>query len=269
MSENFPPLELKRVAAVLRTSPIGHQIHYRPSVDSTNLLARQLDLPHGAVVMADYQAAGRGRRGRSWRAPANTSLLLSIVLHTPGVSAGDVMMAVALSVADAIASETGLPVDLKWPNDIVVRGRKLCGILAEHDTGSGNIVIGIGVNVNFIPDAADPITANATSVLRELGQPVDRESLALTLFTRLNLWYRMLTERADAVYDAWVARLAVVGKSLEVHDSSGIWCGTAVGVQRDGALRVRADRGEVRALYAADVSVRPANVSHLPDREVD
>ncbi len=233
---------------------------YFPSVDSTNRIARELAIGHGGVVLTDYQQAGRGRRGRTWSAPPNSSLLLSVLLAVPGGSLpGDVMTAAALAVSDAMRDETGLAVDLKWPNDILVGGRKVCGILAERDPVTALIIVGIGLNVNFSPDPSDPLAVAATSLCRELGRVVDRELLAIALLTRLNLWYRMLTERPDMVHEAWAARLAIVGRSLEVHDISGVWSGVAVEVQRDGALRVRDERGEIRTLYAADVSIRPAN----------
>lgn len=264
MSEERQPLDVERIIAGLRALPIGLPVRYLPVVDSTNKVARRLSLPHGAAVITDYQSAGRGRRGRAWQAPPRSSLLLSLVLHhPPGGPPTDVLTVAVLAVADTLADETGLDVSLKWPNDILVHGRKLCGILAEHNPETGQLVIGIGLNVNFVPDRADPLAANATSVQAELGRAIEREVLAVALFTRLNLWYRMLTEHADAVHQAWVTRLAIVGKPLEVHDNTGTWDGVAVAVRRDGALDVRDNRGEMRALYAADVSVRGISLDQM------
>jgi BirA family biotin operon repressor/biotin-[acetyl-CoA-carboxylase] ligase len=267
VSEELPALDMVRITAGLHGLPIGSPLRYLPVVDSTNRVARRLSLPHGAAVVTDFQSAGRGRQDRSWQAPPKSSLLVSVVLRIPpNTSASDLVTIGALAVADAVADEAGLDVALKWPNDILVAGRKLCGILAEHDSVSGGVVIGIGLNVNFVPDRSDPLTAGATSIQAELGHIADREAVVVSLFTHLNLWYRMLTEHADAVHEAWVARLAIVGKQLEVHDNTGTWDGVAVAVGRDGSLAVRDQRGEIRPLYAADVSIRGGGARTEPDQ---
>lgn len=268
MSEERRPLDVDRIIAGLTSLPLGLPLRYLPAIDSTNRAARQLTLPHGASVITDYQSAGRGRRGRSWQAPANSSLLMSLVLCPPtGISLADLSAVAPLAVADTLADETGLTATLKWPNDILVDGRKLCGILSEHDAETGQVVIGIGLNVNFIPDLSDPLIGSATSVQAEIGRWVDREALAVTLFTHLNLWYRMLTEHAGAVHQAWVTRLAVAGKRLEVHDNTGTWDAVAVAVRRDGALVVRDRRGGIHPLYAADVSVRGVGLGSVAVRQ--
>lgn len=268
MSEQDQRLDVERIIAGLHGLPIGLPLLYLPVVDSTNRVARQLSLPHGAAVITDYQSAGRGRRGRAWQVPPKSSLLLSLVLQPPpGTPPSDVMTATVLAVSDALADGTGLDVALKWPNDILVHGRKLCGILAEHNAETGQLVIGIGLNVNFIPDRSAPLTSSATSIQGELGRAVDREALAVALFTRLNLWYRMLTEHADAMYQTWATRLAIAGKPLEVHDNTGTWNGVAVAVRRDGALDVRDHRGQIRSVYAADVSVRGVSLEQVSSRD--
>lgn len=259
MSEKPRPLDMERVIAGLTSLPVGLPIRYLPAADSTNRVARDLCLPYGASVITDYQSAGRGRRGRAWQVPANSSLLLSVVLRPPaGVALADITVIAPLAVADAVMDETGLATTLKWPNDVLVDERKLCGILTEHDARTDRVVVGAGLNVNFVPDRSDPLTSNATSVQAELGAAHDREALLVALFTRLNMWYRMLTDHADAVHRAWVTRLAVAGRHLEVHDNTGTWEAVAIAVQRDGALVVRDHRGEIRPLYAADVSIRGA-----------
>lgn len=270
MTLTLQSLDIDRIRSATKDFTIGRYIVYVPAVDSTNRLARELDITDGGAVITDYQEAGRGRRGRSWSAPPNSSLLLSVILPiAAGALQGDVVTVAALAVADAIRSETGLAVDLKWPNDILSRGRKVCGILAERDSASERIVVGIGLNVNFIPDPGDPLFTSATTLQSELGRVIDRESLAIALFSFLNLWYRMLTERADTVHATWSARLAIVGRSLEVHDVSGVWSGVAVALQRDGALLVRDECGEMRTLYAADVSIRTADAGSVSGRAAD
>jgi BirA family biotin operon repressor/biotin-[acetyl-CoA-carboxylase] ligase len=232
---------------------------YEPVVDSTNRLARELALAgaeHGTTVIADYQECGRGRLGRSWMAPFATGILLSVILRVPeGVAPPMLTVIGALSAQDALLDATGVDAQLKWPNDVLVRGRKICGVLGET-SGPDTAVLGIGANVNVEEDAPAFPSATATSVQLELGRPVVREPLIHTLFKHLSLWYRDLTERPSDVWAAWCERLDIVGRRVDVIEDSGRWSGTAIGIEPDGGLRIRSDIGTVRTVYAADVSLR-------------
>jgi BirA family biotin operon repressor/biotin-[acetyl-CoA-carboxylase] ligase len=256
----FQPLDIDRVAHGVATLSLRPHLVYVPSADSTNRVAR--DLPegawhHGTSILTDFQEAGRGRQGRGWVSPPGTSLLLSIVLvPPPHVSPPDIVMAAALAVADTVASVTGLPAALKWPNDVLVGGKKVCGILAEYaDEGSRRrAILGIGLNVNF--DPATEGIADATGLSAELGAPLDRESCAISLFRALDMWYGALTEDSDSVFAAWEARLETVGRQVVVIESKVTWQGIAIGVARNGGLRVEDGDGNTRVVYAGDVSVR-------------
>ncbi len=255
-----PSLDVDRITSALRGLPIGNELRYLPNVDSTNRVIRQLpggEVHHGLTLLAEYQELGRGRRGRGWNAPARSSVLLSLaLLPPPGTPPGDLVMVASLSVVDAISGVTGLQTDLKWPNDVLSSGRKLCGILAERTPLGEYVIVGIGVNCNFDPSECSDIPPSATSLLSELGAEIDRTELVIALCTSMNMWYRKLTHEPGSVFEEWAKRLAIAGKPLEVHDNSGRWQGVAIELLRDGALLVGDSGGKIHRLYAADVSIR-------------
>ncbi len=214
---------------------------------------------HGTAVIADYQSRGRGRQGRGWVAPPRTSLLMSVALLWPDVAAlSRAVMLAAVAVSDAIEDETGLRTDIKWPNDLHFGERKVCGILSETIRKGDDqfVILGIGINVNFDP-SLEPGTGNvATSLCLETGSAINRETLAIAVFAHLDLWYRILTETPETVHSTWSARLSTLGHLVTVTAAAQTWDGTAIGVEPDGGLLVRATDGITRTVYAADVSVR-------------
>lgn len=226
---------------------------YMPEVGSTNRVAGSLtgaSFRPGVVVLTDYQSAGRGRRERAWLAPARTALLMSLVLGAPRDS-GDALLLVALSVSDALNLE-GLDARIKWPNDILVNEKKVCGILAERVARDSHyVIVGCGINVLAHPDVP-----GAGSLSAEAGRHVDRSDLAVAILRALDRWCRALAERPDSVFEEWRARLDTLGSRIVVSDDGPGWTGTAVGVERSGGLRVLLDDGRERTVLAGDVSIR-------------
>lgn len=261
-SGGYTPLRVDAIRQRVEGLLIGSDLRYYPVVESTNGIARDLladDWQNGTAILTDFQEVGRGRQGRSWVAPPGSSLLMSVVVMMPeGALVGDSVMLGALAVADSVTEVTGLSLELKWPNDVLAGSRKVCGILAESSyQGSQTcVILGMGINVNFDPQDHPAIPETATTLQKELGRPVSREALAVALFNRLDLWYRCLTQDAEAVYSAWASRLQTLGAPLLVVDGSGTWEGIATGVRRDGGLLVRDNNGVTRSVYAADVSIR-------------
>jgi BirA family biotin operon repressor/biotin-[acetyl-CoA-carboxylase] ligase len=167
-----------------------------------------------------------------------------------------VVVAGALAVADAATQVVGKPAALKWPNDVLVGGKKVSGILAEFSEQNGRrrTVLGIGLNVNFDP-ASDGVP-DATGLATAAGSYLDREQVAAVLLTRLDAWYSTLMRDADLVFAAWAGRLETVGASVLVLEGDARWNGEAIGVERSGALIVRTADGTARTVLAADVSIR-------------
>jgi len=209
----------------------------------------------GAVVVAEEQTAGRGRRGRSWFSPPGSGLYVSVVL-APGRARRDPSRATRLltlttgvALVDGIEAATGLRTQLKWPNDVYVARRKLAGILAEASTSRSAadiVVVGYGINVAasaYPPELVD----RATSLESELGRDVDRSRVLAETLVSLASWYgRLLDGEFDAILDAWRGRApAATGARVAWTNADGPQSGTTAGIDGDGALLVRVgDRTE-------------------------
>jgi BirA family biotin operon repressor/biotin-[acetyl-CoA-carboxylase] ligase len=254
----------------LHTTVLGREIRFLPSVGSTNDLLKdeaRAGAAEGLIYVADEQVAGRGRRGRSWTAPAGTSLLTSILLRPTWLPAPDAFlltMLAAASAAEAVEAVSGLRVDLKWPNDLQIGGRKLGGLLVETELDADMIhwaVIGCGINVNWNPRSIAELAPRATSLQAELNHPVDRRLLLHALLERLDKRYIDLQRGARSeLFDAWRARLLTLGQHVQVDTPQGMIKGVAEDVTHDGALVVRDDHGQPHVVNAGDVSVRQSNV---------
>jgi BirA family transcriptional regulator, biotin operon repressor / biotin---[acetyl-CoA-carboxylase] ligase len=263
MCDVFSPLDVFAIRASLQEISVPFELRYVSEIDSTNRFLSDLDpveIRHGLAVLTDYQSTGRGRRGRSWVASRGSSLLLSIALLVPpDTRATDAVMLGSVSVADALNDITSAHASIKWPNDVLLSGSKVCGILVENVRRSDRAyaIVGVGLNVNMGIRELEALGSGATSLNHYLGRPVSREKLAVGLFARLHMWYRCLQRDPDALFQAWTSQLDTPGKPVMVEDASGTWHGVAIDVRRDGGLRVRKDNGETRTVYAATVSIRP------------
>ena len=235
------------------TSEVGRwRVQRFRELDSTNrylLAAAEAGADDGLVVVADHQTAGRGRLDRRWEAPPRASLLVSVLLRTPA-SAEDfrLVMVAGLALADAVEATADIVVGLKWPNDLIVGGRKLAGLLAER-VGDA-VVVGAGCNVNwdeFPPELAD----TATACNREAGRPVDREALLDAYLTAFAAHLAAL----DRALDAYRARLVTLGSRVRVERGSAApLSGVATAVDASGALMVRSDDGVDHTITVGDVT---------------
>lgn len=224
--------------------------HYR-STDSTNARARELaeaGVPHGAVITADEQSAGRGRRGRSWFAPAGRALLYSAILR-PLNDRPLLPLAVPLAVAEAVESLAPLACRLKWPNDVWVQDRKLAGVLIEgrpEGDGGGWAVIGVGLNVAITDEEfPDDLRRPATSIRN--GVRVEEALAALN--DRLSDW---IDADNDRTLTAFRERDALKGREISWDGGSGV----AAGIDADGHLLVTAAGGSTVAIGAGQVDLR-------------
>lgn len=234
--------------------PIGTAIHRLNSVTSTNDVLRALidqGEGHGAVVVADVQTSGRGRRGRSWQAPSGTGLLFST--YVTEIPAHLVAVVAALAARRAVESSYGANVDIKWPNDLLLNQRKFCGILSEqHARG---VIVGVGINVSMPPADLAQSTTPATSLVFELGCSVDRDTLLASVLGYMERCYTECRREPGATFRAWRAALGTIGRQVEVREAQHTWLGQAVDVAPDGALLVTRDK-RIARVYAADVSIR-------------
>ncbi len=254
------PLRVDELRHGLSGLALGNPLIYFPAVDSTNTYASALaraGAAEGALVVTDHQTAGRGRIGRVWKPLPNQQLILSLLLR-PTFPAHYLMMASALAVTEAIEATTPLRVGIKWPNDVLINGRKVCGILIE--TGDGAAVVGMGLNVNGSLASDPELAARATTLAAEAGAPIPREPLAIALISRLDDLYRQLSTGGpaaqNAVRDRWRARLITLGRRATIHQTpqrTDALEGFAVDVNSDGALLLRLDDGQLLTVTWGDV----------------
>ncbi|MBA2740898.1 MAG: biotin--[acetyl-CoA-carboxylase] ligase [Actinobacteria bacterium] len=220
----------------------------RIEVDSCESTQALLDvsMPEGALAVADHQTAGRGRLGRSWEAPPGTALLCSLLLKPPQERAAPELSLVAgVAVADTLERSTGLAIQLKWPNDVMLRRRKVAGCLAEAYDDA--VVLGIGVNVN---QRSEQLPERAGSLRSLTGREWDRGELLASLLTDLELRYtEWLGNGLDAVYEGLAPRDFLRGRQVSVNGTSGV----AVKIDRDGKLEIAVGHGEVVKVASGEV----------------
>lgn len=248
----------------LGTRLIGQTVVYRAELDSTNDEAKRLaraGTPEGTLIISDYQTQGRGRLDRDWVAPCGTSLLMSIVFR-PELAPHQVQrltMSCGLAVADAIEQGTGLRADLKWPNDVVIAGAKLGGILTEIELKGSQVefaIVGMGLNVNLDPELLpEGLSMPATSLRHEMRAEVARLPLLHAILRRIEDRYSALRAGVSP-RDEWAGRLTALGKLVAVREGDSVVEGVAEGVDADGALLVRLADGSLQVVLAGDVSLR-------------
>ncbi|GIV61528.1 MAG: biotin--[acetyl-CoA-carboxylase] ligase [Rhodothermaceae bacterium] len=269
MTAPSPPLPLAdAVAPLLRTTRFGRALRGYATVPSTNTLAAGWaaeGAPEGAVVLAEYQTAGRGRLGRTWDARPGQNLMFSTILRPtlPPDRLGLITLAASVAVAEAVEAFTApLVPAIKWPNDLLLEGRKCCGMLLEasfeaHPGGRAAVILGIGLNVNqfeFPPALAD----RATSLLLAGGRPVPRAPLLARLLERLEIRYEaLLRDGGASIRAAYLERLDGLQQPVTLYLADGSSrTGILEGITETGALRLRTPDGP-RVFHAGDVTTSP------------
>lgn len=255
----------EKLRAHLKTSAFGCQIVCFDQTDSTN---RQADClakdgaPHGMLVVADMQSSGRGRRGRSWQQEPGAAVAMSLVLR-PTIEPDEASMltlAAAHSTALAIEKMTGLKAFIKWPNDIVINGKKAVGILTEmylEQGRIGHIIVGIGINT-AAEDFPQELRETATSLYLETGKKTERCELIAEVLAQFEQDYEaFLAQRnLSAILEDYNAHLIHRGKEIKILDGAGEYTGMSKGVTKTGELLVERGGGKTEAVYAGEVSVR-------------
>jgi BirA family biotin operon repressor/biotin-[acetyl-CoA-carboxylase] ligase len=252
----------EEIRAGLVTNDFGQSVAVVPVTASTNTLARAAaedQAPHGHLVVAEEQTQGRGRQGRRWISPPG-GLWVSLVLRDR-LSVGELpLLAGAVGVAVAATlGRWGLRAQIKWPNDILVGGKKCGGILVElagEADALAYIVVGIGLDVNVHPGERDPTLASSTTSLAvELGRPVDRRVLLQALLAELEQWCGAVRRAPGAILSAWRARDALRGRRIRLVQGDVALEGQAAGIADDGGLRLLLPNRTVITRWSGDVSV--------------
>ncbi|MFK5927797.1 MAG: biotin--[acetyl-CoA-carboxylase] ligase [Desulfuromusa sp.] len=242
---------------------VGQSVISFPETDSTNLQARRLAEDgglEGTVVVADRQSAGRGRLGRHWESPSGVNLYCSILLRPeiPVQQAPQLTFLSAVAVAETLNNVCQLSAQVKWPNDILVNGAKISGLLNEMSAETEQIhfvILGIGINLNMTSDQfPQQLNYPATSVLLETGQPVDRLFFLRTFLQCLDSYYlEFLQEGFIPIRRRWEKLCNMMNIRVEVNQQTRKLQGTVVGLDPEGALRLQLDNGHVERILAGDV----------------
>ena len=265
--ETLPLFARSHFSWHLRTDYVGRRLVYRPVSESTLDDARHMlerfRLSAGAVVLAETQTAGRGRVGRSWVSPPDVNLYFTVVLTPePAVLpslAYVAPLAVALAVEEASAvTGQALRCDLKWPNDALIDGKKVAGILIETATAQDQLaaLVGIGINVNVDIEAYPDISDVATSLKQALGYAVEREEVLATFCNQLESLYEATKQGSKAPFEAWRERLVTLGQPVVASGAGAPVEGVAVDVLADGALVIERPDGRRVSVEAGDVTLR-------------
>lgn len=260
-------LEQGRLTAQLSHCQIGKRLHCFDTIDSTNTQMKRLATegePHGTVILSEEQTGGRGRYGRTFSSPKGTGVYLSLLLRPKctAVEMTDFTAWVAVAVADAIEECCGVTPQIKWTNDLVLGGKKICGILTELglDGDSGEldyVVVGIGVNVNQKQEDFPPeIAEMATSIAAEQGGEVDRTDLATHLITKLDQLVTTFPQQKEKYLDQYRTRCITIGKQVQVITPTTRRQAMAIGIDDQFRLEVLFEDGTNQALSTGEVSVR-------------
>lgn len=279
-------LSESEITSRLTTEWAGRKLFYREETGSTNNDAKRCGEeghPHGTVVVADIQNAGKGRRGRAWQTIPGTALSFSILLRPsfPAERASMITLVMALAVAEAVEAAlkedrqgskesgtenpAGTTVTIKWPNDIVINRKKVCGMLTEMTMTPEldeiqYLVVGVGINVNneSPQEFQEEIRETAASLRIETGRRLNRAELLQDVLCRFEKHYETFLETLDMsrLRETYQARLQGLGNEVRVLDPAGEYTGVSRGINDRGELIVERENGERVAVYAGEVSVR-------------
>jgi BirA family biotin operon repressor/biotin-[acetyl-CoA-carboxylase] ligase len=245
---------------------VGRDIRVFEKTNSTNDVVEKLardGVPEGVVVFAEAQTQGRGRLGRRWISPPRRGLWFSVLLR-PNLrpqAATQLTVAAATALVRAIRDTTGLAPEIKWPNDILIRGRKVAGVLTELSAELDHIkylILGIGVDVNLTASDFTPeLRRVATSLRIELGRELHRADLAAAIVRELDADYRRIRAgRFEEIVDEWQARCGTLGRRVSIRIADRIVQGQAEALDHDGALLIRTEHGHLERMMGGDVTLQ-------------
>ena len=251
----------------LKTSYIGRNIHFEEAVSSTQKIAHKLAYEgtmEGSIVVTEEQLEGRGRLDRTWYSPRSTGIWMSVILrpNIPPNQAPQLTLLTAVSVVQAIQEVTGLEPDIKWPNDILLNGKKIVGILTELQAEAdriNSVIIGIGINVNQrIDHFPESINRIATSLAIERGEKINRSELIQVILLKLeNLYNDYLKNGFHVVKLLWESYAVSIGQQIVARTLAGAIEGCALGITADGVLMLEDLDGKIHYIHSADIELTP------------
>ena len=243
----------------LKTRFIGRELKYLETTTSTQDIARELageGAPEGTAVIAGEQQSGRGRLGRPWLSPSG-GLATSIILRPPLACAYLLPAVSSVAVFRALAN-IGVKAGIKWPNDVLIAGKKVCGILIENGLKAGELgysIVGIGINVNFDTGSYPEIADVATSLSAQLGHELNVAEVARHLYTELEDIYTRTGQPARIIAE-WSRNMVTIGQRVTADFYGNSINGTAVGVNQQGNLVVRLADGSIKEIVTGDVIIK-------------
>ncbi|MGG5253818.1 biotin--[acetyl-CoA-carboxylase] ligase [Neobacillus sp. SM06] len=260
--DNIKPDEIR---FGLTTKYIGHNLYYEDQVDSTQKIAHRLaneGAKTGTVVIAEEQLSGRGRMERKWYSPKFTGIWMSLILrpNIPLIKAPQLTLLAAVAIVQAMEEMAGVSPEIKWPNDILVNGKKVTGILTELQAEADrihSIIIGIGINVNQqITDFPIDLQNTASSLAIETGKKISRSDLIRSIFSHFEKMYELyLAEGFYPVKLLWESYVRSIGREITAHTLTATIKGKALGITDDGVLQVEDENGKIHSIYSADIEI--------------
>ncbi|OCS89447.1 biotin--[acetyl-CoA-carboxylase] ligase [Caryophanon latum] len=259
-------VDAAHIEPYLQTKEIGRTIVYKKEVTSTQTVASELvkeNTPHGTIVIAESQTAGRGRMERPWETTAAKGIWMTVVLRPdiPPHQAPQFTLVAAVAVINAMkALYPSLEPVIKWPNDILIGGKKTTGILTEMLAESDRVnalLVGIGINMNqAMSDFPDELQTIATSLAVELGHTVDRAELVAMICSYLENYTQLYVKHGfSRLKTLWEESSGTIGKRIRATTLREVLEGIAIGITEDGVLQLQLDSGEVRGIYSADIEL--------------
>ena len=263
MTEKHDILTVEGIKNCLTTRFIGADIYLFDAIDSTNDHAHKLakeGAKEGTVVLSESQSRGKGRLGRTWFSPSGANIYLSIILR-PQMPTSQITLltfAAAIAVARAIRNVTGLDADIKWPNDILIKDKKVAGILSEMDAEKDKVkstIIGIGINVNLDKkDIPLELMGKATSIKIESNSAIDRMNLICRVLENLEEWYNLFERNeANDIIKEWKSLAITIGRDVKVQSGNSFIEGRAVDIDENGALLIKDRNGVIQKVLSGDV----------------
>jgi BirA family biotin operon repressor/biotin-[acetyl-CoA-carboxylase] ligase len=257
----------EEISCNLKTKFIGRKIIYRTEVSSTQDIAGKYAIDkaeEGTAVIAESQTLGKGRKGRSWLSPGDGGIYVSVILrpNIRPVNAVQIPLVVGVALVKAVRKITSLDARIKWPNDIYINNKKVCGILAEISCEVdriNHIIVGIGINANTRIDTFPPdIQKTATSIAAEYGKEISRADLLRVFFTELeDIYIDFISKGFSDTRRQWKKLTNTLGARVKIIEGDTEITGKAMDIDEDGFLVFLADSGETMHITSGDVSLRP------------